>query len=139
MACNKENFYGTYVLDDIVYLSSLSSVSYDYIKSHDTKFILNKNYFKVESSDNTLEINNATYKKEKMSKDLVNRFNRAVFNSISLSKFDVKYQYTIYDSNDEPVNFRIYLLDNTIWLSAYHNKAENEYELMNIYKLKDAK
>ncbi|HEX3077237.1 MAG TPA: hypothetical protein VHQ24_10280 [Lachnospiraceae bacterium] len=136
MGKSKNNIYGTYVVDSVVFLSPLSSESKDFIeaKRKDTIFEISRDSFKYDSSDSKVEIKSPTYIKERMDEDKIESFNESVFHVISLSDYKEKYQYTIYDS-DKAV-YRIYSLDTETWIAAYSETPDGKYYIMNILKMK---
>ena len=126
----KNNIYGNYTFDDLIILSPLSSWTNDYYieKNEETQYIIQKKYFKILFQDGqNFEIKNPLYKKEEMNEALINKFNTAVTNKISLKNYKEKYQITIYNINNENSihTFRLFLLDDEIWLALYYNIDED--------------
>ena len=131
------SIYGTYTIKDIVYHSPLSSMSPDGLREQmiGTEIILNKNYYKTDA----LEIENPIYRKERIDQDIVKSFRTATLNTISIGKYLYKYQYTIMKSENEGSHYRVYFLDNKIWLASYHDTNNNGYGFMYIFELKKNK
>ena len=137
---NREKIYGYYVYDNIVYQSPSSPVSRDFLLKQidNTKITIKSNIFKIEDSRNKFEIKNVKYIKKKVDIDMVNKFNKAVMNTVELLD-EIKYQYTILNSLNNTANFLLFQTDNNIWLVSIIDKENNDYEFMYIYKIKKIK
>ncbi|WBW95197.1 hypothetical protein [Oceanirhabdus sp. W0125-5] len=146
IGCSKDNdlaISGKYEFDSIVYLSPLSSSSKDYLnkKMKGTVYTINKDSFKAVSSENHYEISKLTYKRNKMDDELVQAFNDSVWDSswgnISISEYKERYKYSIYNEQNEKINFYLYSMDEELWIASYtDNTANNSEIIMSIYKLK---
>lgn len=131
------SIYGTYTIRDIIYHSPLSSMSPDGLREQmiGKEIILNKNSFQADA----FEIENPIYRKERIDQDIVRSFHAATLNKISIGNYLYKYQYTIMKSENESSHYRIYFLDNKIWLASYHDTNNNGYGFMYIFELKKNK
>ncbi len=137
LSCSRNNdeqgFYGTYTFEEVSYLSLLSSSTIDYVNERmtGTKYIIEADLFKVETSDNTIEINSPKYIKEEI-KDSIPTASDAY---AAISE-DAKYQYTIYKKDGTKTNWRLYVCSDTVWISSYVDNTANGSEIiMYIYKL----
>jgi len=146
LGCSKDSdiaISGKYEFDEVMYLSPLSSSSKDYInkKNQGTVYTINKDSFEIVSSENDYEISNLIYKRKKMDDDLVQSFNDSVWVSgwgtVSISEYKEKYQYSIYNEENEKINLYLYSMDGELWIASYtDNTANNSEIIMSIYKLK---
>lgn len=141
LGCNntkRGEIYGKYKFNDVIYLSSLSSSSIDYIKDNMLKaeYNIEKDNFKIISNEVNYEISKPIYKKKKMNEDMEKAFSESVLNAVSIKSYKDKYQYTILNSENVKTNFYIYSLDDEVWIGYYvDNTADNSDILMYIYKL----
>ena len=129
----KNNFYGVYKVKNIVFSSSLISVSKDYYEEQikNTKYIFKKDLFKIESVKGTFEIEKPLYKRSKVDQKIITQLNDI---PNSTSKYKDKYIYSLYDSNNNRLNYKFILLDNEILLISYYDINKNI--IMNILELK---
>lgn len=138
--CSNENsIFGNYEFKDIIFLSPVSSSTVDYMKdkSMGTKYTIQKDIFKIISTENQYEILNPTYIKEKINNEIIQSFNFGVFNSVSIEEYKEKYRYTIYTKNNQKSNYYIYSLDNELWIASYVDNTANKKDLiMYIFKIK---
>lgn len=129
----KQDFYGAYTFEKVSYLSPLSSSTIDYVNERmaGTKYTIESDSFKIETSDNTVEISSPNYVKEEILNNLSTLSD--VYTSIS---DDVKYQYTIYKKDGNKTNWRIYVSPDNVWIGSYEDNTANGSEIiMYIYKL----
>lgn len=128
----KQDFYGTYTFREVSYLSPLSSSSVDYIneKMKGAKYTIEADLFKIESTDNTVEISSPNYVKEEIPK------NSSILLGVhSLIDSAVKYQYTIYNK-DGKTHWRLYVSSDCLWAATYADNTVNGSEvIMRIDKL----
>lgn len=138
--CSNENsIFGNYEFKDVIFLSPVSSSTIDSMKDkmEGTKYIIQKDVFKITPTDNQFEILNPTYKKEKINSDTVEDFNKAVFNAVSIEEYKEKYKYTIYTKNNQKVKYYLYSLDNELWIASYVDNTANKQDLiMYIFQIK---
>jgi hypothetical protein len=140
--CNSGNnkmVFGKYVFDEIIYASSLSSSSIDYIKEQmeGTEFAIEKDSFEIVSSNTSYKISKPNYTRKKMDDDLVQSFNNAVFDAVPISEYKEKYLYIIHTKEDEKANYYLYSMDDEIWIASYaDNTSNNTYIIMYIFKIK---
>jgi hypothetical protein len=130
---DKQGFYGIYTFGEVSYLSLLSSSTTDYMNERmaGTKFTIEADLFKIETSDNTVEINSPSYLKEEIKNSLPTPSD--VYAGIS---DDVKYQYTIYKKDGTKTNWRLYVASDNVWIGSYVDNTANGSEIiMYIYKL----
>ncbi|HYF81867.1 MAG TPA: hypothetical protein VEB00_02405 [Clostridia bacterium] len=130
---DKRDFYGTYTFEEVSYLSLLSSSTINYMSERmaGTKYTIEADLFKIETSDNTVEISSPNYVKEEIKNDLSTLSD--VYTSIS---DDVKYQYTIYKKDGNKTNWRLYVSSDNVWIGSYVDNTANGTEIiMYIYKL----
>ena len=72
--CNNKDmhdFYGTYTFEEVSYLSGLSSCTVDYVEKlrTGTVYTIEADLFKIESAENTVEINSPNYVREEIPND----------------------------------------------------------------------
>lgn len=134
---NSKTIYGKYTFNKVIYISPLSSTSIDYINKQmsGTEFIIEKDKFEIVSSENPYKIMQPNYIKEKMDDNLAKIFNNSVLNTVSISSYKDKYQYSIFTKNNEKIKYYIYSMNEELWLSSY-NTANNKDTIMYIFKLK---
>ena len=126
---DKHNFYGTYNFEEVSYLSSLSSLSIDYLekKMLGTKYTIKDNLFKIEytDSDNTIDISSPDYTNEEIPNDI-----DVLCDVRSFIGDEVESQYSIYTEDGSKTVWRLYVSSNYLWIAACG--SEN---IMNIIKL----
>jgi hypothetical protein len=133
LSCDSDDnlpIYGEYHFHKMIYLSPLSSVSLELSKElrENTQYEISKDSFRVISDSDTYEIEDPTYETIKMNEEQVKVFHDSVLNSISLKDYKYKYQYDIYDKEGNKSNYRIYLMDDELWLASYLlTSSEEEY------------
>lgn len=137
LSCNrnsdKQDFYGTYTFDKVSYLSPLSSSTIDYMNEQmaGTKYTIEADLFKIQTSDNTVEISSPNYVKEEIQNDLY-----ALYDVHASIGDEVKYQYTIYKKDGNKTNWRLYVSSDNMWIASYVDNTANGSEIiMYIYKL----
>jgi len=142
---NPDPLYGKYTFEIPIYVSSLSSVSGVYISGNlkDMECNISKEKFEIyykDTLDHRFLIQNPKYKKEIIDVEKEKDFDYAVNNVVSISAYKDKTQYIIYDKHDNRIPFRIYKLDNEIWLVSYSNTyVGNNHSvplIFSIYKLR---
>lgn len=137
---NNYYIFGNYVFDSPIYISSLSSVSKEKIinDNKNMKCTITNKLFEIYSSDNKFTINNPKYKKIIIDTNAEKAFNIAVYNAISITNYKRRYQYIIYDQNNQKVKYYLYQLDDEIWLASYLNTpASNTDIIFNIFRIKN--
>jgi hypothetical protein len=131
---------GNYEFEDIIYISSLSSSTADYIKEQmiGTKYTINKDSFEISSNEieNEFKISNPEYTKEEIDDDMEQTFNNAVLDAVSISGYTKKYKYSIHTNKNEKVNYSLYSMDDELWIASYSNTANDNTYIMYIFKLK---
>lgn len=67
----EQNIFGEYTLEEVSYLSPLSSSTKDYVNSQmeETKYTIKDDLFKIESTDYTVEFSSPKYVKEEISNE----------------------------------------------------------------------
>lgn len=132
---NDEKIFGEYEFEKTIYFSPVSS-SFPKIETlAKTKYIIKKDRFEIISPENEFKISNPIYERKEMNDDLEQAFNDAVFDTVSISKYKEKYQYSIYEKENIKVQYYLYSLDNELWIALYNAKI-NRYEIWYLYKLK---
>ncbi|MFA6941759.1 MAG: hypothetical protein WCQ54_12415 [Clostridiaceae bacterium] len=130
---NKQNYHGTYTFKEVSYLSPLSSSTIDYTNEHmaGTKYIIETDLFKIESTDSTVEISSPNYVKEEITKK------SAFLSDIhSIIGNEALYQYTIYNKDGNKTHWRLYVSSDCIWAATYADNTINGSEvIMRIDKL----
>jgi hypothetical protein len=136
---NDNAILGEYEFDNIIYLSPLSSSTIDYMEESmkGTEYIISKDTFEITSSVNSYIILEPIYEKKEMKEEMIRAFSNAELETIALDAYKEKYQYSIYDKDNNKINFYLYAMDGELWLASYvDNTANNAEIIMYIYKLK---
>lgn len=128
LGCSSDNnitISGKYGFDKIIYLSSLSSSTKDYMEKgmEGTAYKISKESFEIVNSESHYKISKPTYKREKMDDDLVQAFNDSVFGTVSISEYKEKYQYSIYNNQNDKTNFYLYSMNDELWIASYVDKT----------------
>ena len=126
---DKHNFYGTYTFAEVSYLSSLSSLSIDYLeeKMIGTKYTIKDNLFKIEytDNDNTIDISSPHYTNKEIPYDI------DVLGDVrSFIDDEVEYQYSICTEDGSKTVWKLYTSSNYLWIATGDSKI-----IMNIFKL----
>ncbi len=131
---------GTFEFDRLLYLSLLSSSTFDYAESRmkAAKFTISDGVFRIDYPDSDdFSIRHPVYVRETMTDDMVRAFENSTMNTVSISEYTEKYRYTVYDDNGQKTNFRLYVLDGQVWLSSYTDNTAGKSEIvMQLWKLK---
>lgn len=128
---------GEYKFDSVKYLSMLSSASKDYIEEKaigDTYSISNDGII-ITSVYNPYEYSDIRFEKVKLENDYIEVFGD--FERISLDGYHEKYQYNIYDKENNLLNIRFYYIDKELWLSHFNNlmKSNVTFDILKLMKL----
>jgi hypothetical protein len=129
--------YGTYTMDELIYHSSLNTATYDQTaeKLGDTQFVIKEKEFRVKSTESTYELTKPIYVTRKMNDELTEQFQSAVSNMLSLTDYKYKYQYEVYDDK-ERTEYRLYLMDDELWLAIYTTTTEGDELILDLLRLK---
>lgn len=140
LGCSSKNeLYGEYEFDELVFLSPLSSASADYLTElmEGTQYKFEKDSFQIITSDHTYEVKDPIYTRIKMDEELVKAFEDSTFSMMSIDEYKDKYQYFISSEGNDKVNYYLYSMDGELWIASYvDNTASGLSILMNIVKLK---
>jgi hypothetical protein len=128
----KQNFYGTYTFDELIYLTGLSSSSLDYANKTmaDTKYTIEADLFKIEGKDINVEISSPSYVKEDVQFD-----SSPLFDDRILQDNGFKYQYDIKDKDGNKTKWRLYVSRECLFIASYHNSAFGSEVIWEIAKL----
>ena len=136
LSCNgdadKQDFYGTYTFDELIYLTGLSSSSIDYANKTktDSKYIIKEDLFRIEDKDFEVEIISPSYSKEDV------QFNSSpLFDDHILKDNGIKYQYDIKDKDGNKTMWRLYVSPEGLFVATYHNSAYGAEVIWEIAKL----
>jgi hypothetical protein len=131
---------GSFEFDQLLYLSPLSSSTFDYAESqmNGTKFKISDDLFEIDYPNwDDFRIRRPVYAREAMTDDMIRTFENSMKGKVSISEYTRKYRYTIYMNGDHKTNYRLYALDDELWLSSYaDNTADKSEIVMNLWKLK---
>jgi uncharacterized lipoprotein NlpE involved in copper resistance len=130
---NSEQFFGTYVFEEVSYLSPLSSSTEDYIKEQmsGVEYTISQDLFKIQYDENTMEIISPNYVRESIPQETT-----VLSNIHSFIGNEVKYQYTILDKDESKTHLRLYISSDYTWVASYaDNTADGSEIIMHIYKL----
>lgn len=134
----------TYTFDKLIYLSLLSSRSFDYAEKQMSgiKCTVNNELFEIDypaaySMNSNYSVSQPVYQKEKMDLEMAKAFEESTMGKVSISDFKEKYRYTIYTKDKVKTNFHLYVLDDQVWLSSFaDNTADGSEITMYLCKLK---
>lgn len=126
---DKQDFYGTYTFDKLIYLTGLSSSSLDYATktNADTKYKIEADLFTVE---NLVEISSPSYVKEDVQFD-----SSPLFDDQIIRDYGFKYQYDIKDKDGNNTNWRLYVSSECLFVASYHNSPKGSEVIWKIAKL----
>lgn len=122
---DKESFYNTYTFEEVSYLSLLSSSTIDYMNEQmaGTKYTIEADLFKIETSDKTVEIDSPSYIKEEIEDSILTPSD--VYSAMG---DDVKHQYTIYKKDGSKTYWRLYVSSGNVWVGSYVDNTANGSE-----------
>lgn len=129
----KDNIYGEYNFEEVSYLSPLSSSLVDSLKERmkDSKYIIQEDLFKVQTSEFTIEVISPKYVKEEINPDSL-----ALFDTNFFRKNNIKAQYSIYDQDGNITNSILFVSPNDLWIATNTNIAPNgQLVIFYIFKL----
>jgi hypothetical protein len=129
---DKQNFYGTYTFDELIYLTAFSSSLIDSVNESraGTKYTIETDLFKIESNDFNVEISSPSYVKEDVQPVL-----SPLFDGDILQDNGVKYQYDIKDKAGNKTKWRLYVSPECLFVASYHNSAYGSEVIWEIAKL----
>ncbi len=129
---DKQDFYGTYTFDELVYLTEFSSSLLDSVNESraGTKYTIETDLFKIESKDLNVEISSPSYVKED-----VQPVSSPLFDGDILQDNRVKYQYGIKDKDGNKTTWRLYVSPECLFVASYHNSAYGTEVIWEIAKL----
>lgn len=131
---------GTYEFDRLIYLSPLSSSTFDYAEGQmkGTKFTIGDELFEINRpGDEDFSLTKPGYGKEMMTEEMVRAFEKSTFNTVSISEYKEKYRYTIYSEDGRKTNYYLFVMDGQLWLSSYADNTADKSEItMYLWKLK---
>ena len=136
LSCNgnadKQDFYGTYTFDELIYLTALSSSSLDYANKTmaDTKYTIEADLFKIEDKNFKVEISSPSYVKEDVQFD-----SSPLFDDHILQDNGFKYQYDIKDKDGNKTKWRLYVSPECLFVASYHNSDYGSEAIWKIAKL----
>ncbi len=138
--CDSDNnlpIYGTYTMDELIYHSSLNTSTYEQTNKllGETQFVIKEKEFRIKKTDSTYEISKPSYVTRKMNDELMKQFQSAVSNMISVTDYKYKYQYEIYN-DQERTEYRLFLMDDELWLAIYTDTAKGEELILDLMRLK---
>lgn len=125
------DIYGVYAFDKALYVSPLSSSIYTNVTEY---YTLGKDYVHIVDPYRMEELS-VTYEGSEVDED---EFNNSFMLNIDSFKVDIsnykeRYQYTLQSTNE---NYRIYVMDDEVWLAKLINRKDNTEEIFYIFKLK---
>ncbi len=129
---DKQDFYGTYTFDELIYLTGLSSSSLDYANKTmaDTKYTIEADLFKIDGKDFNVEISSPSYVKGEV------QFNSSpLFDDHILQDHWIKYQYDIKDKDGNKTKWRLYVSPECLFVAFFHNSAYGSEVIWEIVKL----
>ncbi len=129
--------YGTYTMDELIYHSSLNPETYEQKKTQleGAQFIIKEKEFKVITPESTYENTKPSYETRKMEEELIDQFQKATSDMVAITDYKYKYQYEVYDDKAK-TNYRIYLMDDELWIAAYTVTASGEETILDLIRLK---
>lgn len=129
---DKQDFYGTYTFDELIYLTAFSSSLMDSVNESraGTKYTIETDMFKIESKDFNVEISSPSYVKED-----VQPVSSPLFDGHILQDNGVKYQYDIKDKDGNKTKWKLYVSPEYLFVASYHNSAYGSEVIWEIAKL----
>lgn len=133
---NKKVF-GEYTPKEILYVSASSSVSRITREKHlaNAKYIIEKDKFEINSPGEEYKISNPIYEIKEMNDELIEAFNHAVLDTISIAGYKDRKQYIIKKEENWATPYYLYSLDKELWIASY-GVVKNKYFIKYLYKLK---
>lgn len=130
----------TYRFEKLLYLSPLSSATFDYAESRmkDAQCIIGTDQFSIDSpnQDNHYEIANPIYVKSEFTEQMAADFEKSTFQKLSIDNYKEKYRYNIFTGDNKNTNYCFYVMDNEVWLASYvDNTADGSEITMMLWKL----
>lgn len=129
----KDNIYGEYKLEEVSFLSPLSSSTKDSVKERmkDSTYIIQEDLFKVQSTELPIEIISPKYVKEEVDTESL-----AMFDTDFFRKNRIKAQYSIYDQNGDKTKSLLFVSPNGLWIATNNTVAPNgQLVIFYIFKL----
>ena len=136
----KSDYFGTYIYEEVSYLSPISSSSKDFFEEEmsGTKYTIEDNLFKIEDADTTtVEIESPKYVREEVSADKNILSNEAKLSDVqSIIGEDIQYQFKIYKEDGRKTNWKLYVSKDALWVATYFdNTADGSEYISNIVKV----
>lgn len=126
--------------DGLLYLSHLSSSTFDYAESRmeGANFIIGGDRFEIDyTGQEDYEITQPVYVRKKMAGDMIMAFEKSTMNTVSVSEYKGKHRFDIFTEENQKTNFCLYAMDKQLWLASYANNTADGSEItMYIWKLK---
>lgn len=129
----KDNIYGEYKLEEVSFLSPLSSSTKDSVKERmkDSTYIIQEDLFKVQSTELPIEVISPKYVKEEVDTESL-----AMFDTDFFRKNRIKAQYSIYDHDGNKIKLILYVSSDDLWIATNINVAPNgKLVIFYIFKL----
>jgi len=129
----KDNIYGEYKLEEVSFLSPLSSSTKDSVKERmkDSTYIIQEDLFKVQSTELPIEVISPKYVKEEIDPDSF-----ALFDSDYFRLSNIKSQYSIYDQDGNKTSSILFVSSNDMWITTNAHVAPNgQLVIFSIIKL----
>lgn len=129
----KDNIYGEYKLEEVSFLSPLSSSTKDSVKERmkDSTYIIQEDLFKVQSTELPIEVISPKYVKEEVDTESL-----AMFDTDFFRKNRIKAQYSIYDHDGNKIKSILYVSSDDLWIATNINVAPNgKLVIFYIFKL----
>lgn len=131
---------GAYEFDGLLYLSPLSSSTFDYAESRmqGTTFTIREELFEINYPEQERYIiEQPTYTREKMTEDMILAFEKSTFEKVLISEYKEIDRYAISTQDHIQTNFYLYAMDDQLWLSSYADNTADKSEItMSVWKLK---
>lgn len=123
------SFFGNYIAQNVVYsITPMQGTANSSYEISGEKFVI---YSADKTS--TVDIAEPSYKEKVINDGSI----KMEYDEVDISKYKTKKSYDITDPKDGSSNYRIYVLDDEIWFSAYdYNDMKEQEEIMYIYSLK---
>lgn len=128
---NKQDIYGVYEFEKISYLSPAISTIKEYLESlmNGKKCTVEKNLFKAELIDKTVEFTSPKYTKEEV-------FSKTptLSDIHTLVGNDIDYQYVIYDKDGNKTGWMLFISSDDLWLGSCVYNDDDSVTIMNLFK-----
>ena len=135
-ADNGSDVYGNYEYQDLIFLSLLSSSTWDYHQEQmqHTRVTIECDLFSV--ADGSFRIVNPTYEKHEMDRAQMDAFKRALWMTDESVPISPDFRYVVLDADGNKAGYYLYASGSSLWVAKYvDNTNDNQDVITYIYSL----